>query len=453
MPRRSYKGNATQTTLSANINSSVTSISVADGSSYPDGSAGPFFVVLDKGQVGEEKILVTTRVGNTFTVVTRGQDDTTATTHSSGGTVNHCFTKTDADEANAHINTGTAVHGLAGDVVGTTDSQTLSNKSLTSPVITGTANASTAALLLPQGTTPAQTAEGSVFWDTDDDLLTVGTGTVRKTMVDTSSTQTLGNKTLSNPSISNAVLAGNLTGTADFSAATALVLPVAAAPAQTTEGSVVWDSDDDLLTVGTGAARKTMMDLSAAQTVTGVKTFTANPVALNIPVVCTSSTRPGSPVNGQLAFETDTGRLIGYENGGWKILSNPELVTYTTTLQSSGPTSGTAETTLAQVGVVHANVGDHAILSFSWYNITQTVSTDVFLLRFYNQTSSTLLNEYLLPTGANCFGGTFMSDAVVGAATTTFDVRLVRSSGTGTATLVQNGATRVPVMTVRPASS
>jgi hypothetical protein len=35
-----------------------------------------------------------------------------------------------------------------------------------------------------------------------------------------------------------------------------LTLPVATTPAQTAEGSVVWDSDDDVLTVGTGAARK-----------------------------------------------------------------------------------------------------------------------------------------------------------------------------------------------------
>ena len=34
----------------------------------------------------------------------------------------------------------------------------------------------------------------------------------------------------------------------------ALLLPVATAPAQTAEGSVVWDSDDDVLTVGSGAA-------------------------------------------------------------------------------------------------------------------------------------------------------------------------------------------------------
>jgi len=43
-----------------------------------------------------------------------------------------------------------------------------------------------------------------------------------------------------------------------------LVIPGASSPAQTAEGSAVWDTDDDKLTVGTGAARKTMVNEGAA---------------------------------------------------------------------------------------------------------------------------------------------------------------------------------------------
>jgi hypothetical protein len=39
-----------------------------------------------------------------------------------------------------------------------------------------------------------------------------------------------------------------------------LIVPSSATPAQTAEGSVVWDSDDDVLTVGTGAGRTTLLD-------------------------------------------------------------------------------------------------------------------------------------------------------------------------------------------------
>ncbi|HYE97665.1 MAG TPA: hypothetical protein VEJ18_02090, partial [Planctomycetota bacterium] len=156
----------------------------------------------------------------------------------------------------------TTQHALptgTGALVSTDATQTLTGKTLTDPTI----NAGGGTLVLPAANAPSQTAEGSIVWDDDSDLLTVGTGAGRKTMVDTDSTQTLSGKTLTNPTIN----AGSGT----------IVLPASAAPAQTAEGSVVWDSDDDLLTVGDGAGRKVMVDTSSAQTLAGPKTLT-NPV-------------------------------------------------------------------------------------------------------------------------------------------------------------------------------
>lgn len=53
----------------------------------------------------------------------------------------------------------------------------------------------------------------------------------------------------------------------------AILLPAVANPSQTADGSVVWDSDDNVLTVGTGSGRTTMVDVDQAQTITGTKTF------------------------------------------------------------------------------------------------------------------------------------------------------------------------------------
>jgi hypothetical protein len=68
-------------------------------------------------------------------------------------------------------------------------------------------------LIVPTSTSPAQTTDGSVVWDSDDDLLTVGTGATRKTMVDTNSTQTLTLKTLTSPTLTTPTINGAAAGT------------------------------------------------------------------------------------------------------------------------------------------------------------------------------------------------------------------------------------------------
>ena len=70
----------------------------------------------------------------------------------------------------------------------------------------------TGSLTVPTATAPAQTDDGSMVWDSDDNLLTVGTGTVRKTMVDTDSTQTLTNKTLTSPVVSGGTINNTVIG-------------------------------------------------------------------------------------------------------------------------------------------------------------------------------------------------------------------------------------------------
>lgn len=87
--------------------------------------------------------------------------------------------------------------------------QTLTNKTLTNPTI----NASGGTLVLPQATEPAQSADGSIVWDSDSELLTIGTGTGLKTIVDTNSTQTLSGKTLSNLVLSGTLTANGSVGT------------------------------------------------------------------------------------------------------------------------------------------------------------------------------------------------------------------------------------------------
>jgi hypothetical protein len=69
----------------------------------------------------------------------RGADDTSVTSHNANAVVEHVFTATDADEANAHINNTTSAHGLTiADVVTEDATQTLTNKTLSNATISGT---------------------------------------------------------------------------------------------------------------------------------------------------------------------------------------------------------------------------------------------------------------------------------------------------------------------------
>lgn len=97
--RREYSGNAAATTLTSDISNSATSIPVTDGTGFPTGT-NPFFIVIGRGTSSEEKILCSSRTGNTITVSSRGADDTSAVSHDAGAAVEHVWTAQDADDTN-----------------------------------------------------------------------------------------------------------------------------------------------------------------------------------------------------------------------------------------------------------------------------------------------------------------------------------------------------------------
>ena len=138
MPTRKYSSRSQQTTLTAGINSSVTSATVVSGSALLGGitiSAGETFtVVIDPDTALEEIVDVTAVSTNTLTI-TRGIDGSTGQSHSAGAVVRHMAIGRDYRDANSHIEATTG-HGATGAVVGTTNTQTLTNKTLTAPTLT-----------------------------------------------------------------------------------------------------------------------------------------------------------------------------------------------------------------------------------------------------------------------------------------------------------------------------
>lgn len=118
--RRDFSGAPTETTITAGINASDVSISIASATGWPTGSQGKFYVVIDPGTASEEKILVQSRSGTTLTIASaadRGADDTTAASHSSGATIYCSFSAQDADEANYWVAELAGAAAAASDII------------------------------------------------------------------------------------------------------------------------------------------------------------------------------------------------------------------------------------------------------------------------------------------------------------------------------------------------
>jgi len=311
--RRYFTSTAVNTTLTAELSASATSMTVdaATFTGYP--ALFPYTLVLDEGLSTEEVIEISTVAGTTLTIGTRGVDSTTPQIHLNGASVKLGVSARDFNEANAHVyldaQTATkhsGVHGLAGQVVGTTDMQTLTNKTLTSPTIATSLVLDTGAYIQFEGST-ANAFETilTVVDPTIDRTVTIPDATT--TLVGTNTTDTLTNKSISGAT--NTLTAIPLT-----TAVTGL-LPVANG-GNGIDTSAAWLSFTPTYTnvtsgAGTFSYRKVGTTLFYRGTFTGGTATAAGTVAITLPA---SSTLAGSSSIRQ-PFVAHNGAAVTYSRG------------------------------------------------------------------------------------------------------------------------------------------
>lgn len=133
---RYYSSTAVKTTLSSSIGSSDATMTVASMSGFP--SSYPYTLILEKDSANEEIVTVTALVGTSLSI-TRGVDGTSGRSHSAGVSVEHGVIALDFTNFRSHEAAAANVHdiGSGASVVGTTTTQTLSNKTLGSALAAG----------------------------------------------------------------------------------------------------------------------------------------------------------------------------------------------------------------------------------------------------------------------------------------------------------------------------
>jgi hypothetical protein len=222
--KRNYTATAVETSLSASISASTqggttSGFTVVSNSGFP--ATFPFSLILDPDTSKEEMVTVESGTGTTY-VVTRGQDNTQPVAHAAGTVVRHGVSAREFRELQTHIamrnvSTDSAIasaalithiHGIVageGDVVGTAKTQTLSAKTLTSPLVSGL-TLTDASIVFEGATADAYETTLTVTDPTADRTITLPNVTGTLAVLDAA--QTLSNKTLSSDTLGSDLAAG-----------------------------------------------------------------------------------------------------------------------------------------------------------------------------------------------------------------------------------------------------
>jgi hypothetical protein len=412
------------------------------GQSIPAGTT--FTIVLDPDTAIEEIVDATAVSTNTLSI-TRGIDGSSAQAHSAGAVVRHMAIGRDYREANAHVEASTGVHGISNSssVVGTIDTQTLTNKTLTAPTITNPSisGAGVDASIVFEGATPdAFETTLTVVDPTQDNTITMPNTT--GTVVIATAVQTLTNKTLTSPTISGSPVITGLSSagmsassatpkdyvdsilgsatSAATSAASAATSATSAATSATSAAASAVAAASSATTSATSATAAATSATSAAASATAAAT-SATSASNSATAAATSATSAAaSATTAANSVATIAGYATSAANSATAAATS---ATSAATSATSSATSATASATSASAAATSASSA--ATSATSAATSAASAATSAASAAAAVAASFTAKGQLLAGTGASTF------NALTVAATNGYLLSVASSTATG----------------------
>ena len=314
MTTRKYTSRSQQTTLTGSVTSGALTLPVVSATTLLGGatvSTGQTMtIVIDPDTSLEEVVDIyspTTNpvAGNNLTVV-RGQDGSSAQDHSAGAVVRHMIIGRDLREANTHQETSTGVHGLAStsSVVGTIDTQSLSNKTIdmTGATLTGLSSSGmSASSAAPKSYVDSILGSATAASTSASSAATSATSAAASaTAAATSATSAAASATVASNSSAAATTSATSAATSATSAAASATTASNSASTATTQASNAVTSASSAATSATSAAASA----TAATTSANSASTSASSAATSATAAATSASSASTSASSALTSQT-----------------------------------------------------------------------------------------------------------------------------------------------------